>query len=82
MCVSYYTYKVEFQDRGAGHIHGTMWLRLDDLQDMHRGDDGELKPLGKDDKNKNKGVLHGLRQEFTKFRKNIKLDVDDRRVLT
>ena len=82
MCVSYYTYKVEFQDRGAGHIHGTMWLRLDDLQDMHRGDDGELKPLGKDDENKNKGVLRGLRQAFTKLRKNIKLNDDDRRALT
>ena len=82
MCVSYYTYKVEFQDRGAGHIHGTMWLRLDDLQDMHRGDDGELKPLGKDDENKNKGVLRGLKLAFTKLRKNIKLDDDDRRALT
>ena len=82
MCVSYYTYKVEFQDRGAGHIHGTIWLRLDELQDMHRGDDGELKPLGKDDKKKNKGVLRGLRQAFTRLRKNIKLDDDDRRALT
>ena len=24
MMVEYYTYKVEFQDRGAGHIHGTL----------------------------------------------------------
>ena len=28
MQVKNYTYKVEFQDRGAGHIHGTLWLRL------------------------------------------------------
>ena len=61
MCVSYYAYKVEFQDRGAGHIHGTMWLRLDDLQDMHRGDDGELKPFDNSDKDKNDGELQGLR---------------------
>ena len=24
MNVEYYTYKVEFQERGAGHIHGTL----------------------------------------------------------
>ena len=26
MCVKYYNYRVEFQMRGAGHIHGTLWL--------------------------------------------------------
>ena len=26
MCVEYYNYRVEFQMRGAGHIHGTLWL--------------------------------------------------------
>ena len=82
MCVSYYTYKVEFQDRGAGHIHGTMWLRLDDLQDMHRGGDGELKPLDKADKKKNEGELKGLKRAFLRLKKNIKLDDDDRRALT
>ena len=30
MMVEYFTYKVEFQDRGAGHIHGTLWLKLED----------------------------------------------------
>ena len=26
LSVKFYTYKVEFQERGAGHIHGTLWL--------------------------------------------------------
>ena len=26
MCVKYYNYRVEFQMRGAGHIHGTLWI--------------------------------------------------------
>ena len=34
MHVKYYTYKVEFQDRGAGHIHGTLWLGLDDIENL------------------------------------------------
>ena len=34
MNVKYYTYKVEFQDRGAGHIHGTLWLSIDKIENM------------------------------------------------
>ena len=26
MCVKYWTTKVEFQGRGAGHNHGTLWV--------------------------------------------------------
>ena len=40
MHVKNYTYKVEFQDRGAGHIHGTLWLRLDKIEKMVRKVDG------------------------------------------
>ena len=31
MCVKYWTTKVEFQGRGAGHNHGTIWV---DMQKM------------------------------------------------
>ena len=26
MCVQFYNYRVEFQMRGAGHIHGVLWI--------------------------------------------------------
>ena len=42
MMVEYYTYKVEFQDRGAGHIHGTLWLKLERMERLTRKDDGQL----------------------------------------
>jgi hypothetical protein len=42
MMVEYYTYKVEFQDRGAGHIHGTLWLKLDMIERLIRTDDDKL----------------------------------------
>ena len=29
MCVEFYNYRVEFQMRGAAHIHGVLWLDLD-----------------------------------------------------
>ena len=40
MHVKNYTYKVEFQDRGAGHIHGTLWLRLDKIENTKLESEG------------------------------------------
>ena len=81
MCVSSYSYKVEFQDRGAGHIHSTLWLiRLDDLQNMYRGDDGKLKPISEG--MEKEGELCGLKEAFTRLRKNLKLNNDDKYALT
>ena len=34
MNVQNYTYKVEFQDRGAGYIHVTLWLQLDKIEKL------------------------------------------------
>ena len=42
MMVEYYQYKVEFQERGAGHIHGTLWLKLDMMERLIRTDGGHL----------------------------------------
>ena len=44
MKVQYYTYKVEFQERGAGHIHGTLWLDLEYIEDLTRSEDSRLLP--------------------------------------
>ena len=32
MCVNYYNYRVEFQMRGAGHVHGTLWIDWKELK--------------------------------------------------
>ena len=49
MNVKNYTYKVEFQDRGAGHIHGTLWLQLDKIEKLIKAenliDSGEELPF-------------------------------------
>ena len=42
MMVEYFTYKVEFQERGAGHIHGTLWLKLDMIEQLIRNEKNEL----------------------------------------
>merc|ERR1711888_434643 len=34
MKVDKYSYKTEFQDRGAGHIHGTLWVKLHSIEKL------------------------------------------------
>ena len=42
MNIKYYSYKVEFQDRGAGHIHGVLWINMKVLERLIRTPQGEL----------------------------------------
>ena len=46
MCVKDWSYKVEFQQRGAGHIHGIIWLDLRGLEKLVEGEDGKLSVIG------------------------------------
>ena len=43
MPVQYYNYRVEFQMRGAGHIHGVLWLDLDHLSKLKKDNDPEMR---------------------------------------
>ena len=63
MHVKNYTYTVEFQDIGAGHIYGTLWLRLDKIEKMMKKVDGIETP-----------VFKGLARAFKKFRNNEVLE--------
>ena len=36
MNVDKYSYKAEFQDRGAGHVHGTLWVKLNVIDKMKK----------------------------------------------
>ena len=37
MAIKYYSYKVEFAMRGAGHIHGVLWINWDTFSVMPKG---------------------------------------------
>ena len=45
----YYHYKMEFQKRGAGHIHGVLWLDLDELENTFPGLKSAMKKLKSQD---------------------------------
>ena len=77
MNVKYYTYKVEFQDRGAGHIHGTLWLNLKKIENMVKDENGEWKQIPKENKedklnikedDRVKSPFHGLESTFKVLR--------------
>ena len=57
MNVDYYTYKVEFQERGAGHVHGTLWLDLNKLESLVRSENGKLIQI-ESGSEKNKTISH------------------------
>ena len=45
MSVQYYSTKVEFQGRGAGHNHGTLWVDLNKMEYYHQDENNEWHSL-------------------------------------
>ena len=76
MNVKYYTYKVEVQDRAAGHIHGTLWLNMNKIENLIRGPDGRLRQKTKEESD-TQGPFQQLTGAFIKFRTNGTLTRDE-----
>ena len=79
MSVKYYTYKIEFQDRGAGHAHGTLWLSLDNIESLLNNRDGTLQPKTKYHDKTEEGPFHGLKNAFKKFKNSEILNEDEKK---
>merc|ERR1712082_453324 len=65
MHIKKFSWKVEFQGRGAGHIHGTLWC--------------DLNKIMKDENHQNseeKNVNNSLESAFKKLRQNEELSSD------
>ena len=83
--VKYYAYKVEFQDRGAGHVHSVLWLDTEQLEKMVLTPDGDLVDGAEQDLYSDEPLdtpLAGVSQPFKKMHRREPLDADDLRVLT
>merc|ERR1711954_538801 len=65
--------------RGAGHIHGTLWLGLDDIENLIRDRQDCLRPKTQEEKTDPSivGWMLGLKSAFKKLRNNGKLDKKD-----
>ena len=83
MMVEYYSYKTEFQDRGAGHIHGVLWIKLHKVEELCKFKDGSLHLLTEKDKEETqeefKQPFRGIKSAFKIFRtgKLITMDEED-----
>ena len=42
MNIDKFSYKGEFQDRGAGHVHGTLWVKVNVIEKLRKLEDGTL----------------------------------------
>ena len=79
MSVRYFTYKVEFQARGAGHVHGTLWLDLQHLEKLVRRN-GRLIISGTKDPSENR-PLKGISRAFKSLKNDEVLNKKDIEVL-
>ena len=80
MAAKYYTYKVEFQARGAGHIHGTLWMDLEKLEQLVRVN-GKL-VLPKEKQCSQIKPLQGIKEAFKALRNGENLSNESINVLT
>ena len=83
LSVKYYSYKVEFQARGAAHIHGILWLNMFRLEKLILKN-GQLSHPSSDHVNQDQSTLplKGIAETFQKLRSCGKLSKDNISVLT
>ena len=55
MMVDKFSYEAEFQDRGAAHVHGVLWVKLYKIEKLCRLEDGTLGILSKKEKRDREG---------------------------
>ena len=82
--VSKYSYKVEFQQRGAGHVHGVLWLDTDRLSKMVRTPEGNLVDMTNANLFPGQTLerpFEGVDEPFKKIRRTEALNSQDRTVL-
>ena len=85
MHVDKFTYKTEFQERGAGHVHGTLWVKLHIIEKLRKLPDGILLTKTEYDR-KNLSSTYtkpfiGITKAFNKFRNGGILEYKEERAV-
>ena len=85
MNVDKFSYKAEFQARGAAHVHGVLWVKMHVIEELRRLDDGSLiskqkyeqedlsKPYTK--------PFKGITKAFNKFRNGGELEPNEEKAV-
>ena len=80
MCVQFYSYRVEFQERGPGHIHGVLWCNLMKMERLVLTE-GKLK-IQDNPSDDSECPLEGLTAVFQKLRTDEEMDKEERTTLS
>ena len=73
MSIGFYSYRIEFQDRGAGHVHGVLWVDWDAFEK----NEANIEDFAdKNEKEIGDGVQK-LRTAFKKFKDEKTLSVEE-----
>ena len=84
MCVQFYSYRVEFQERGPGHIHGVLWCNLMKMERLVLKE-GKLKiqdNAHEDEDEDEECPLEGLSAVFMKLRTDEEMNQEERKILS
>ena len=85
MMVDKFTYKTEFQSRGAPHVHGTLWVKLHEVEKLRKLKSGKLltkKEYHKLKKNEEFTLpFVGISQTFEKLRNEQDLEPNEKKSL-
>ena len=81
MYVDKFSYKAEFQARGAAHVHGTLWVKTHLIEELRKVDDGNLltkqKYVNEELDQPYTQPFKGITKAFEKFRNGGELEHDE-----
>ena len=73
MCIAFYSYRIEFQDRGAGHVHGVLWIDWDAFEE----NESNIHDFADENEEESGTGVKKLRTAFKKFKDEEALSVGE-----
>ena len=73
MSIGFYTYRIEFQDRGAGHVHGVLWVDWDAFEK----NEANIEDFADENEEEIGQGVQKLRTAFKKFKDEKTLSVGE-----
>merc|ERR1711874_463284 len=73
MSIGFYNYRIEFQDRGAGHVHGVLWVDFDAFEK----NESNIEDFADKNEEEIGAGVKKLRSAFKKFKDDEVLSVEE-----
>ena len=73
MSIGFYSYRIEFQDRGAGHVHGVLWVDWDAFEE----NESNIHDFADENEEEIGNGVKKLRTAFKKFKDDEALSIGE-----